>query len=58
MNMHIPFFPYPPPTSTINLEDEIIKLKKEIEQLKIKINNLENKNKIDYMKKDDTFYMM
>lgn len=56
-NMQMPFF-HGPPHITINIEEEIIKLKQEINILKEKIKKLETKTKNDYMQKDDNLYMM
>ena len=56
-NMQFPFFPKPYPMMG-NIEEELIKLKQEINILKERITKLENKNKTDYLQKDDTFYMM
>ena len=58
MNMHYPFIPNPIPYSQNNIEEEIIKLKQEIYKLKERISLLENQKKSDYLKKDDSLYMM
>ena len=50
-------FPRPYPTRG-SIEEELIKLKQEINILKERIIKLENKNKIDYLQKDDSLYMM
>lgn len=58
-NMPYPYFPNPfsqmPPQ---NLEEELNSLKMEISKLKERVNNLENKKKNDYLKKDDSLYML
>ena len=51
------FFP-PTPYPIINIHEEILKLKQEIALLKEKINELENKNKHNYLQKDDSLHMM
>ena len=54
-------FPYLPPNFNYHLEkyiEEINKLKYEINKLKERITNLEKKEKKDYLKKDDSLYMM
>lgn len=56
-NMPFPFFPRPY-SMMGNIEEEIIKLKQEINILKEKIIKLENQNKNDYLQKDDSLYMM
>lgn len=56
-NMQFPMFPRPYPTMG-SIEEELIKLKQEINILKERIIKLENKNKIDYLQKDDSLYMM
>lgn len=56
-NMQFPIFPRPYP-GMVNIEEEIIKLKQEINILKERIMKLENKNKVDYLQKDDSLYMM
>lgn len=61
MNMQMPNFPYPPYMQPqFNIEEELIKLKQEVIILKEKVKQLEtNKpNKKDYMKKDDSLYMV
>lgn len=56
--------PYLPPQFIPNvipnqqIQEEIIKLKKEISILKERIKNLEEKEHNDYLKKDDGLYMM
>lgn len=57
MNMQIPFFPNPPQIPR-NIEEEIYKLKQEIINLNERLKKLENKQKHDYMQKDDNLYMM
>lgn len=53
-------FPYLPPYQMpiINFEEEIKKLKYEIQKLNEKIDKLENKNKKNYLQKEDGKYMM
>lgn len=58
MNMHYPFIPNPIPYPQNNIEEEIIKLKQEIYKLKERVSLLENEKKTDYLKKDDSLYMM
>ena len=58
MNMQYPFIPRPMPYHTPNLEEEILKLKQEIYKLKERVSLLENEKKTDYLKKDDSLYMM
>lgn len=59
-NMQYPYFPGPfggmPPQN--NIEEELNSLKMEISRLKERVSNLENKKKNDYLKKDDTLYML
>ena len=53
--------PYPfiqPTYYQENIYDEIKKIKEEIILLKEQIKKLENINKKDYLKKDDTLYMI
>ncbi len=60
-NMPFPFYPNPYHMGNMpgnNIEEEIIKLKQEINILKERIAKLENKNKNDYLQKDDSLYMM
>ena len=58
MNMHYPFIPNLIPYTQNNIEEEIIKLKQEIYKLKERVSLLENEKKTDYLKKDDSLYMM
>ena len=58
MNMHYPFIQNPIPYPQNNIEEEIIKLKQEIYKLKERVSLLENEKKTDYLKKDDSLYMM
>lgn len=53
-------FPYLPPYQIpiINFEEEIKKLKYEIQKLNERIDKLENKNKKNYLLKEDGKYMM
>lgn len=48
----------PPMMGATNLEEEIVKLQKEIKQIKERLNYLENKEKNDYLKKEDGLYML
>lgn len=68
-NVPFPYMPVPrfpinsfqqpiPPTENHSLEDELIKLQKEIKQIKERLNYLENKEKNDYLKKEDGLYML
>lgn len=59
-NMPYPYFPSPfsPIPQQNNLDDELKYLKTEISKLKERIEILENKKKNDYLKKDDTLYML
>ncbi len=66
-NIPFPYFPeniMPPnpqfiyPNQNINLEEELKKLKIEIENLKIRLNKLENDKKKNFLQKDDGFYMI
>ena len=56
-NMPFPFFQPQFPMGN-NIEEEIMKLKQEINHLKERIESLENKKKNDYLQKDDSLYMM
>ena len=58
MNMQYPFIPRPMPYPTNNIDEEIIKLKQEINQLKERITRLEQEKKPNYLQKDDSLYMM
>lgn len=58
MNMQYPFIPRPMPYHTTNLEEEILKLKHELKELKERITRLEQENKPNYLQKDDSLYMM
>ena len=58
MNMQYPFIPRPMPYHTPNLEEEILKLKHELKELKERITRLEQENKPNYLQKDDSLYMM
>ena len=58
MNFHYPFMPNPIPYPQNNFEEEIIKLKQEIYQIKERLSSLENQKKTEYLKKDDSLYMM
>ena len=57
-------YPYLPPQIIPNIDpnkqiqEEIIKIKHEINILKERIKNLEEKEHNDYLKKDDGLYMM
>lgn len=57
-------FPYPYiPNPYINMnnpniEEEILKLQREIKILKDRVTALENKEKNDYLKKEDGLYML
>ena len=53
-------FPYLPPyqMTIINFGEEIKKLKYEIRKLNERIDKLENKNKKNYLQKEDGKYMM
>ena len=52
MNIGFPSYIQP------NIYQEIEKLKQEIIYLKQKIQELENINKTNYLKKDDSYYML
>lgn len=58
MNMQYPFIPRPLPYPTQNIEEEILKLKYELKELKERIIRLEEGNKPNYLQKDDSLYMM
>ena len=58
MNMQYPFIPRPLPYHTQNIEEEILKLKYELKELKERIIRLEEGNKPNYLQKDDSLYMM
>ena len=55
-NMPYPFIQ--PPYYQENIYNELRKIKEEIKLLKEQIKKLENINKKDYLKKDDTLYMI
>lgn len=59
-NMPYPYFPGPfpqaPPQN--NFEEELTSLRIEINNLKERLEKLENKKKNDYLKKDDNLYML
>lgn len=55
-NPQYPNIPFVPPKNM--LEEEIINLQKEIKQIKERLNYLENKEKNDYLKKEDGLYML
>lgn len=57
-NMPYQFFPQSPLPPQTNIYDEIKKIQEEINILKEKINSLENQNKKDYLKKDDSLYIL
>ncbi|MBR2139013.1 MAG: hypothetical protein IJ966_06970 [Bacilli bacterium] len=58
MNMQYPFIPRPMPYPTQNIEEELLKLKHELKELKERITRLEQENKPNYLQKDDSLYMM
>ena len=50
---------YPPENPNIfQIQEEIKRIKFEISKLKEQLNNIEQSNKSDYLKKDDNFYIM
>lgn len=54
-------YPYLPPYQNIqqlNIEEELRRLKYEINILKEKVQKLENKNKKNYLQKEEGKYMM
>jgi len=59
-NMSYPYFPGPfngfP--HQINIEDELNSLKTEISKINERLNNIENQKKNNYLKKDDSLYML
>ena len=55
-NMRYPFIQ--PSYYQENIYDELRKIKEEIILLKEQIKKIENINKKDYLKKDDTLYMI
>lgn len=68
-NVPFPYMPVPrvpmnsfpqqiPPMETNTLEEEVVKLQKEIKRIKERLNYLENKEKNDYLKKEDGLYML
>lgn len=57
-NMPYPFFPQSLQPPQLNIYEELKRLQQEINILKEKINALENTNKKDYLKKDDSLYML
>jgi len=56
--MNYPFIQRPIPYQSINYEEELYKIRHEIEKLKERINTLEQANKNNYLKKDDMLQMM
>lgn len=58
MNMQYPIFPRPMPFPGNNFEEEIIKLKQEINALKNRITKLEQEKKSNYLQNDDSLYMV
>ena len=59
-NTPYPYFPNPfgQFQEQVKFEEEIKNLKIEIAKLKERLNNLENKKTNDYLKKDDSLYML
>lgn len=60
-NMPYPYFPTNPFgqfQEQVKFEEEIKNLKIEIAKLKERLNTLENKKTNDYLKKDDSLYML
>lgn len=60
MNMQFPFFPNNPMIQPIppTLEEELLRIKREIHNLNERLKKLEGKQKQNYMQKDDNFQMM
>lgn len=58
MHMNYPFIQRPIHYQSINYEEELYKIRHEIEKLKERINTLEQANKNNYLKKDDMLQMM
>ena len=56
-NFNFPYPPFPPNNNNF-IMDEINKLKERINYLENKIRLLENNNENNYLKKDDTYYMI
>jgi len=52
-------YPFPPfHNNQINILDEIIKIKEDLKRLEEKVNKLSQPNEKNYLKKDDSFYML
>lgn len=58
MNMQYPFIHRPLPFIGNNIDEEIIKLKQEINILKEKITKLEHEQNKKFLQNDDSFYMV
>lgn len=58
-NIPYPYMPFPNmPPQMPNYEEEIRKLKYEIESIKKRLNNLEKKDTKNYLEKEEGMYMM
>lgn len=58
-NIPYPYMPFGMPLPVPDkYEEEINNLKYETEKLKERVNNLENKNKKNYLQKDEGLYIM
>ena len=58
MNMEFPFYPRPIPYPPYTIEEEIIRLKQEINILKERLTKFEQEKPKNYLQKDDSLYMM
>lgn len=60
-NMPYPYIPpqfMPEQPPKLQIQEELMKIKYEIARLKERVSALEGKEHNDYLKKDDSFYMM
>lgn len=52
-------YPFPPfHNNQINILDEIIKIKEDLKRLEEKVNKLSQPKEKNYLKNDDSFYML
>ena len=59
-NISYPYIQYQIPfnPTNINIQEELINIKKELAKINEKLNNLENKNKYEYIQNEQDMYML